>query len=120
MSLDKSAYCKFSKFQTLFPHPPTPSKIMVFRAEIPKTLVRIWQTENTQIRRNSQIWVCSVCLGLLRRQLVLEILEHLLYLSTYHVCSYGSQNIRQLERGTPRGNLKSSVHQQWPNIKTEI
>ena len=31
------------------------------------------------IRQSSLIWVCAVCLGLFDRQLVFEILEHLLY-----------------------------------------
>ena len=49
----------------------------VIRAEIHKMLVRIANKDTDQ---NSLIWVCIVCLGRFGRQLVFQILEHLLYI----------------------------------------
>ena len=56
--------------------------MLVIMVGIHKMLVIIANREvpdQTASERSSLIWVCTVCLGLFDRQLVFEILEHLLY-----------------------------------------
>ena len=55
---------------------------MVINDELHKMPVEIANREDSDLTaswllRNSLIWVCTVCLGLFDRQLVLEIFEHL-------------------------------------------
>ena len=61
--------------------------MLVGRAGIHKMIFRIANEEDPDQRRSSLylylIWVCTVCLGLFRRQLVFEILEHLPYFESY-------------------------------------
>ena len=56
--------------------------MLIFRIEIHKMLDRMINREDpdqTAPFRSSMISVCAVCFGLFSRQLVFEILEHLLY-----------------------------------------
>ena len=57
-------------------------------------LVRIANWEDPDQTRSSLIWVCTVCLALFGRQLVLNFLGHLPYISKFP--SFGAYNILNL------------------------
>ena len=58
------------------------NEVLVIRAGIHKMLNKTANREDSNQTASSEIWVCTVCLGLFGRQLVIKILEHLPYSKT--------------------------------------
>ena len=64
-----------------FEHSQIKCRFTIIRAGIHIMLIRIANREDPD--QTASIWVCAICLGLVGRQLVLEILEHLLYVKKH-------------------------------------